>query len=242
MSRTKKPQATPSEDRVGRLADDLTSLFIGEGFLHLTTEKIARRLRCSKTTLYGLAPTRTQIYQTVVKRFLAGVRAEGIRRAAEADDWYGALTGLLGAGVSGAHGVSWEFVRDLRRHPATQRLLAAHQRQRVQDLERLLQEGARHGAFHDLHARLVAELLQTLIWRVFEPDLLSSVGLSLEEAYSEAYRIVEFGLVPRPGARAESGNGRNGTTNRSAARAARPWDLWASTTAPVKAKRGQAPR
>jgi len=42
-----------------------------------------------------------------------------------------------------------------------------------------------------------ATLILTLVAKVFEPELPASVDLSLAEAYDEAYRIVEYGLLPR---------------------------------------------
>ncbi|MBI2963852.1 MAG: TetR/AcrR family transcriptional regulator [Deltaproteobacteria bacterium] len=185
------------QPRAAGLFADLTALFLAEGFLHLTTDEIARRLRCSKTTLYALGPSREALRGTVVQRYLDRVRADGVAAATQAADWTSALIGLLGAGAAAAREASWEFVRDIRLHPASQRLLLRHQRQRVTDLERLLEAGMRQGAFRGLHPRLVAELLLTMIGKVFEPQLLTDVGLSLGEAYDEAYRMVEFGLIPR---------------------------------------------
>jgi AcrR family transcriptional regulator len=197
MSRTKSRPIRRSAARVARLSDELTSLFLTEGFLHLTTDEIARRLRCSKSTLYHVAPSREQLFATVVDRYLTRVREDGIAAADQSTSFPSAVTALLGAGVTAAREASWEFVRDMRRHPAAQRRLAAHQRQRVRDLERLLEAGVRNGAFHDLHPRMIAEILYVIIARVFEPDLLASVGLSLEQAYNEAYRMIEYGLLPR---------------------------------------------
>jgi AcrR family transcriptional regulator len=190
-----------------RLFDDLTTLFLAEGFLHLTTGEIARRLRCSKTTLYQIAPTREEIYAAVVDRYLDGIRADGRVASRAADDFPSALVSLLRAGVTGARGASWEFVRDMRRHPASRRRLDQHQRRRVADVERLVEAGMRKGAFQGFHPRLVAEVILTLIAKIFEPELLASVGLSLAEAYDEAYRMVEYGLLPRTREARGSSNG-----------------------------------
>lgn len=183
--------------RAARLFEELTALFLAEGFLHLTTDEIARRLRCSKTTLYALGPSREALRGAVVQRYLDRIRADGVAAATSAADSSAALIGLLGAGVAAAREASWTFVRDIRLHPASQRRLMRHQRQRVTDLERLLEAGMREGAFRGLHPRMVAELLLAMIAKVFEPQLLADVGLSLAEAYDEAYRMVEFGLIPR---------------------------------------------
>ena len=194
----KKRGASP---RTARLLEDLTSLFLVEGFLHLTTDDIAKRLRCSKTTLYQIAPSREQLFGVVVDRYLGKIREDGLASARKSKDVPRAMVELLGAGVTAAREASWEFVRDMRLHPASRRRLDHHQRSRVADLERLIEAGIRRGAFQGFHPRMVAELILALIGRVFEPDLLASVGLSLGEAYDEAYRLVEYGLLPRGGER-----------------------------------------
>ena len=185
--------------RASRLLEDVTALFLGEGFLHLTTDDIARRLRCSKTTLYQIAPSREQLFDVVVDRYLSKIREDGLAIAEQAPDAPHAMVGLLSAGVTAGREASWEFVRDMRLHPASRRRLDRHQRARVTDLERLIEAGVRRGAFQGFHPRMVAELILAIIARVFEPDLLASVGLSLGEAYDEAYRLVEYGLLPRAG-------------------------------------------
>lgn len=191
--------------RSARLFDELTALFLAEGFLHLTTDEIARRLRCSKSTLYQIAPSREEIYGAVVERYLERIREDGVAAARGAADFPAAMIALLGAGVTAAREASWEFVRDMRRHPASRRLLDLHQHRRVTDLERLIEAGIRDGAFQGFHPRMVAELILALIGKVFEPDLLASVGLSLADAYDEAYRIVEYGLIPRPATKKRAG-------------------------------------
>ena len=193
--------AARTSPRTARLLEDLTSLFLVEGFLHLTTDDIAKRLRCSKTTLYQIAPSREQLFGVVVDRYLGKIREDGLASARKSKEAPRAMVELLGAGVTAAREASWEFVRDMRLHPASRRRLDHHQRSRVADLERLIEAGIRRGAFQGFHPRMVAELILALIGRVFEPDLLASVGLSLGEAYDEAYRLVEYGLLPRGGDR-----------------------------------------
>lgn len=49
--------------------DQLEDLFLREGFAHLTIDEIVGQLRCSKMTLYTLAPSREQLTTTVLRRF-----------------------------------------------------------------------------------------------------------------------------------------------------------------------------
>src|SRR5512139_919126 len=51
------------------LLDRLVELMAAEGFSQLTLDDLAERLRCSKTTLYALAPTKQQLVVEVVKQY-----------------------------------------------------------------------------------------------------------------------------------------------------------------------------
>src|SRR5688500_9752306 len=53
------------DDLVERLID----VFLREGFLELSIDDMARRLRCSKTTIYGIAPSKQQVIAVVVRGF-----------------------------------------------------------------------------------------------------------------------------------------------------------------------------
>lgn len=195
-------EAVEPLDRPGRLFEQLSELCLSEGFLHLTTDEIARRLRCSKTTLYQIAPNREALYGAVVDRYLESIRDDGVRAALEATDYPGALVALLEAGITAARRAAWECVRDMRLHPASRQKLTFHHKQRVQDVEAVIEAGVKAGAFQGVHAHLIAELILAIISKVFEPELLANVGLSLAEAYAEAYRMVEFGLLSGPQGRA----------------------------------------
>ncbi len=189
--------ALRASPRQKRLLDDIEALFLAEGFLRFTTDDIARRFRCSKTTLYRVAPTRDRLYEMIVERLLRRVRDQGVAATREAPDWSAALVGLLRAGVEGARDLSWEFVADMREHPLTNRCLHIHQTQRAADVERLLESGIEHGAFREVHPKMVARSMLALIDQIFDSDFLAGVGLSLAEAYDEAYRMLEYGLIPR---------------------------------------------
>jgi AcrR family transcriptional regulator len=66
------PRRSQSRTLTGRqteLLDELEELFASEGFAHLTLDDIVSKLRCSKMTLYTLAPSREQLTLTVLRRF-----------------------------------------------------------------------------------------------------------------------------------------------------------------------------
>ena len=54
-------RSTRTQARRAELLDELVTLFLAEGFGALTLDELARRLRCSKSTLYGLAASKEQL-------------------------------------------------------------------------------------------------------------------------------------------------------------------------------------
>lgn len=190
------------------MLDEVEALFLGEGFLHRSTREVAERLQCSKTSLYRLAPTREALFRRIVDRYLSELRADGRRAAEEAGDWNAAVRAFLGAAVSGLRRASDAFIRDMSRFPATRERVREHQRQRMSDIERLLEAGIRAGAFRGFHPRVLAEMLFATVGRLTEPEVMPTLGLSISEAFEEAYRIFETGVV----------SGRSRATTRTAHR------------------------
>lgn len=51
------------------ISDKLVAIFLAEGFAEFSLADLARRLHCSKTTLYALAPSKEQLIASVVRSF-----------------------------------------------------------------------------------------------------------------------------------------------------------------------------
>lgn len=183
--------------RLERLYEELEHLFLREGFLHFRTEELARHLRCSKRALYQIAPSREDLFELVVERWLAKLRRAGAEAAAQAIDPLAEVTGYLGAAIVATRNAGPQFVRDLSRFPATYRRLMSHQRERIAGLERLIEKGTTRGNFRGVHAKLLAEVMLNAVAQIVDPELLARVGLTMSQAFAELYDIVEHGLLPR---------------------------------------------
>jgi len=68
--------------RTDLLINDLVTIYLAEGFQHLGIADLARRLSCSKTTLYSVAPSKEQIIVVAVRAFFRGA-TERVEAAAE---------------------------------------------------------------------------------------------------------------------------------------------------------------
>ncbi len=192
---------TSASRRIERLEEELEQLFLREGFLHFGTDDLAARLHCSKRALYQIAPSREELFEAMVERWLAKLRRDGHENARTAENPFTAVTGYLGAAVPATRDAGAQFVRDLSRFPSTYRRLMRHQRERIAGLEALLSEGAKSGHFRGVHTQLVAEVMLNAVAQLVDPELLARVGLTMSEAFAEFYDIVEHGLLPRNGKR-----------------------------------------
>jgi len=55
--------------RHDEMLHELVEIFLAEGFVHLNVSELAGRLRCSKSTLYALAPSKEQLFVLVIRQF-----------------------------------------------------------------------------------------------------------------------------------------------------------------------------
>lgn len=186
--------------RLRRLLSDLDALVMAEGFMHLGTDALCQRLHCSKASLYRLADSREGLFELVINLWLARARDIGWQEYADASaSWQDRLVKFLGAARIATRDASLQFMRDVWQLPVGYRAVKAHQEQRVGDIEWIIQEGVAAGDFEDVHPKLAADVIFHAMRLAVEPEFLTRVGLPLHEAFTEAYRIFEHGLIRRPG-------------------------------------------
>ena len=66
---------TTGPDRQAQLRDRLVDYLLRHGFGRLTVEDLARELHCSKSTLYQLAPSKSELVVLAVRQFFREVAA-----------------------------------------------------------------------------------------------------------------------------------------------------------------------
>lgn len=194
--RLREFERRPLSPRLTRLLDSLQSLFFEEGFLKFRMDDLAGRLRCSKHTLYALAPSREELFELVIERFLVSVRLEGEIAATRAPDKMSAVTAYLETAVRGTQRNSVQFISDLAEFVPGRRRLRKHQRQRVAGLEKIVAAGVADGSFGRIHPKLVAEVMIHTIGKIVDPRFLAACGLTVSEAYREFYHWMVHGLGP----------------------------------------------
>lgn len=192
----RSPSALAREER---MLDALEEIFLEDGFRRVTIGELAARLRCSRTRLYALAPTKEDLFLRVVDRFLRRIRSLGDERLRAASDPVERIQAYLEPGVSETRSASATFSADVESFPPARRLFERHQRERTDGVSRLVAEGMRQGQFRGVHPDLVAEVMMVAVRRVMQPDFLARANLSMSEAFAEVGGLMRHGLLDAEG-------------------------------------------
>ncbi|WP_337188171.1 TetR/AcrR family transcriptional regulator [Phenylobacterium sp.] len=194
------PQARPdrlptSSERHRDLVEALERLFMQEGFRSVTVDDLAGRLKCSKRTLYEIAPSKQELFLLVVQRWLDRIRHLGWAGALEHDDPERRLVAYLEPGVAESRTASGVFLEDLQSYRPAMALLENHQRERTNVLRDIIEDGIRRGRFRAVHSALVAEMFLAAVGRINEPEVLDRAGIGFSDAFSEFYVLLLNGIV-----------------------------------------------
>ncbi|WP_157635688.1 TetR/AcrR family transcriptional regulator, partial [Nostocoides japonicum] len=102
-----------ADERRTEVLEELVDLFLAEGFAHASVADLAARLRCSKSTLYLLAPSKEQIVVSAVRHYFRRAADRVEARVAECADAAQRLTAYLGAVSDELRPASAAFREDL---------------------------------------------------------------------------------------------------------------------------------
>ena len=174
--------------------DELVDLFLAEGFVHLTLDDLASRLGCSKRTLYALADSKEQLAVRTVRSFFRRSTEQVEAAIARTRSPATRLTRYLEAVAEALRPAGPQFRRDLARTATTRELyeqnaVAAADRVRV-----LIDEGIRAGAFRNVSAVFVGEVVTATMRRITSGEIGRATALDDAQAYAELARLVVAAL------------------------------------------------
>ncbi|AQA24805.1 bacterial regulatory, tetR family protein [Rhodococcus sp. MTM3W5.2] len=181
--------------RRAQLLDQLVVLLLEEGFVHLTLDDIAGRLRCSKSTLYALADSKEQLVRTATVHFFRGAtervesRLDGVVGARERIGTY------LEAVGEQLRPASARFMDDLASNAAAREIYERNTRFAARRVQELITEGVREGEFRDVNAAFVADVAATMMVRIQQRRVAESTGLPDAQAYLELATLLTHGLA-----------------------------------------------
>ncbi|MBI3224087.1 MAG: TetR/AcrR family transcriptional regulator [Mycolicibacterium cosmeticum] len=174
------------------LFDDLLTLFLAEGFSHLTLDEIAARLHCSKSTLYTLASGKDELVRRVTVHFFkrATTAVETALKETRRERISAYLT-AVGEELAVASDV---FMTDLNAFAPAREVYEANTRAAAQRVRELIEDGVGDGAYRKVHASFAADLIATMMVRIQQRDVRTATGLSDAEAYAELATLLTNGL------------------------------------------------
>ncbi len=190
--------ALRGSQRAEELLDALEDMILAEGFARITVGDMAARLRCSRRTLYELAPSKQELVLLVLQRFFERVRSAGRSALDGRDDPGEQIQAYLQAGARAAQKLSPLIVADIDRWAPSRKEWQEHIRLRVEGLRELVQAGIDRGRFRGVHAHLVAETMFASMARIRSPDFYANTNMSMPEAFGELAGLLLHGLLHRP--------------------------------------------
>lgn len=195
MPRPTRQRSTPTRStaRRGDLIEKLIPLFLDEGFVDLSVEDLAKRLHCSKSTLYNVAASKEQILVVVVRAFFrqATERVESALAADDGDALSRIRTYLTAISVELAPATP-DFFADLDGTPSTLEIYRDNTRaaaRRVQDLVLEANAGRSHA-----DATFVGAVAAQIMEAIHRGEIETATSLDDSAAYRALAELIVAGL------------------------------------------------
>jgi len=181
--------------RQAELLDQLEELFLAEGFARFTLDDLALRLRCSKSTLYTLAGSKEQLAQRVIKHFFRKATEAVEARTITVTDPALRVTAYLTAVAAALAPAGPAFHRDLDSFGPGRDIYERNTALAADRIRELIADGVARGRFREVHPRLVADTVTTLMFRIGRGDTARATGLDDAAAYRELAALLLHGIT-----------------------------------------------
>lgn len=183
--------------RRDKLAEELIDLFLAEGFLAFNIEQLAGRLRCSKSTLYLIAPSKEQIVVAVVRAFFrrATERVESrTQGSGEPSERIGSYLEAISAELKPA---SPTFFADLDFFAPAQEIYQQNTQIAAKRVQELVAEGMGAKAPSSLYSNFVGVVAGQTMERIHRGEIEALTGLDDSAAYRALADLIVAGIESR---------------------------------------------
>jgi AcrR family transcriptional regulator len=180
--------------RQSELLDRLLSLFLTQGFSRFTLDDLAAELRCSKTTLYALAPSKEQLAVEVVKHYFKNATAEVESAVAKQTRPDRRIAAYLGAVADALRPASRTFLDDVATFAPARSVYERNTRIAADRVRSLIEDGIATKAFRQVDIGFAAEMVAHTMQAIQRGDIARRTGLSDAEAYRELASFVLHSL------------------------------------------------
>jgi AcrR family transcriptional regulator len=180
--------------RQSELLDRLLSLFLTQGFSRFTLDDLAAELRCSKTTLYALAPSKEQLAVEVVKHYFKNATAEVESAVAKQTRPDRRIAAYLTAVADALRPASRTFLDDVGTFAPARSVYERNTRIAADRVRTLIEDGIAGKAFRQVDIGFAAEMVAHTMQAIQRGDIARRTGLSDAEAYRELASFVLHSL------------------------------------------------
>ncbi|WP_232680314.1 TetR/AcrR family transcriptional regulator [Nocardioides sp. R-C-SC26] len=186
-----------SRERRDALLDQLTDLYLAEGFLRLGMGDLAERLSCSRSTLYLVAPSKEQIITAVVRHYFKRAAARINRHADAVEDAAGRLHAYLDAVAEELAPATDAFYSDLADFAPAAEIYQANTEMAAQRVHDLVADGVSAGALRQVDARFVGAAVAEVMTSIQSGRIEAATGLNDAAAYRALADLVVTSLLAR---------------------------------------------
>jgi AcrR family transcriptional regulator len=180
--------------RQSELLDRLLSLFLEQGFSRFTLDDLAAELRCSKTTLYALAPSKEQLAVEVVKHYFKNATAEVESAVARQTRHDRRIAAYLNAVADALRPASRTFLDDVATFAPARSVYERNTRIAADRVRTLIEDGINHKTFRQVDIAFAAEMVAHAMQAIQRGDIARRTGLNDAEAYRELASFVLHSL------------------------------------------------
>jgi AcrR family transcriptional regulator len=188
------PPATAPITRREELLRQCSDLFLAEGFSRFSIGDLADRFRCSRSTLYTVAPSKEQLVVASVRAFFRGAAERIEARVDASEDPRQRLATYLAAVAAELEPVSGEFFADLAAFAPAGDVYRENTRFAAQRVQTLVAEGVKAGALRPVHASFVGAAVAAVMGAIQGGTIQDHTELSAAEAYRELADLILHSL------------------------------------------------
>jgi AcrR family transcriptional regulator len=177
-----------------RLLGRLRELFLREGFGALSVGDLAERLRCSKSTLYLVAPSKEQIVVATVRSYFKQAADRVEAAVARSEDPARRLALYFDAVATELQPASDRFYADLA---AFEPALAVYRDNTVvaaRRVQELVVDGVETGALRPVNAAFVGAAVAQVMTAIQRGEIEAATGMPDAEAYRHLADLVTAAL------------------------------------------------
>lgn len=177
------------------LLNRLVDLMAAEGFARFTLDDLADRMRCSKTTLYALAPSKQALVVEVVKQYFR-VAVSAVEASVAAEPTPAArVVAYLDAVADYLKPLSRTFIADMSAFPPAAEVYRQNTVAAADRIRQLIAEGIAAGEFREVNAAFMGEMVAATMFEIQRGEVFERLEMTDSEAYAELASLVIHALA-----------------------------------------------